>query len=110
MMKRGWLLVLGAAGLLVGCSKSEGGSATPVQESELPSKVADLLCSSMAGCCQREGFAFDSDACREGYVTQLKDSLNEHDPQKVTYDAQVAGDCLAAAQGSIQCGEVEGDI
>jgi hypothetical protein len=110
MMRRGWLLVLGAAGLLVGCGKSEGGAATPVQESELPSKVADLVCSSMAGCCQSEGFAFDIDACQASYLTDLKDSLNDSHTQRVTYDAQAAADCLAAARGSIQCGDVEGDI
>jgi hypothetical protein len=110
MMSRGWLLVLGAAGLLAGCGKSEGNAATPVQQSQLPTKVADLLCDSLAGCCQSQGFAFDSDACKTGYVAELEDSLSEYDPQKVTYDAQAAGDCLAAAQASTQCGEIEDDV
>jgi hypothetical protein len=109
MMSRGWFLLLGAAGLFVGCGKSEGGAA-PVSESELPSKVASLLCRSMADCCQSEGFAFDSDACRAGYLMEVKESLNDYDPQKVTYDEQAAGECLAAAEVSIRCGEVEDDI
>lgn len=107
MMSRAWFLVLGAAGLLAGCGKSEGGAAAAIPRSELPSRIASLLCGSLAGCCRSEGFAFDANACKSGYAAELDDDLIDYDPQRVVYDAQAAGDCLADAAAVAQCGEIE---
>jgi hypothetical protein len=109
MRSRGWLWAMSAAGLLMACGKSNG-SAAPVQQRELPSRIAGLICNSMATCCQSDGFAFDNAGCKSNLASELEGNLQREFIANLEYDAQAAGDCLAAAQVSLQCGEVEDNI
>ena len=104
-----WMFALGAVSAMAGCGKSEGTAGQPIPKAELPGKVANLLCDSMATCCKNSGFTVSTADCKSYYVQQLGESLNENDPSRVVYDAQAAGDCLAAVSGKIQCGEVDED-
>lgn len=101
-----FILLLGAA-LSSACGKSDGNAAA-IPQGEFPTKAANLLCDSLANCCHSSGFAVDVDGCKQEYVTRLSTTLSKLDPQKVQYDAQAAGDCLAAVQSVIRCGDVEG--
>lgn len=97
-----------AALSVVGCGKSVGG-AEPIPQAELPKRVANLLCDSLAGCCKSSGFPVDLAACKAAYTAELRDDLTDDDQRRVHYDAQAAGDCLAAVASNIQCGEVDDD-
>jgi hypothetical protein len=95
-----------AATLSSGCGKSEGSDA-PVPQSEFPTRFADLVCDSLANCCQSAGFAMDVTGCKQAQVARRSAALSMADPQKVEYDARAAGECLAAARSVIRCGQLE---
>ena len=100
----GWAALL----VVAGCGKSEG-SAEPIPQSELPTRVANLLCDSLASCCKTSGFALDTAGCKTAYITELQDDLGDNNQPGVRYDAQAAGDCLAAVSSQVQCGQLEGE-
>lgn len=97
-----------AALAVVSCGKSEGGAA-PIPRADLPSRVASLVCESMAGCCKSSGFPLDAAACKAARIAELRRDIAENE-QHTRYDAEAAGDCLAAAASTIACGEVDEDI
>lgn len=92
-----------AALAVVSCGKSEGGT-EPIPRADLPSRVASLLCESMASCCQGSGFPLSTPACKAARTAELQAEFNDHQ-QHMRYDAQAAGDCLAAAASTIVCGQ-----
>lgn len=110
MMSRviGWVCLLSAVGVLGACGKSES-SAAPVSREELPRAVADLLCDSLAPCCDDAGQPFDIAACKSTWMAQISASYDELDSTRVEYDAAAAGECLAGVRGHVQCGEVDND-
>ncbi len=97
-----------AALSVVGCGKSDG-SAEPIPQTDLPKRVANLLCDSLAACCKSNGHAIDTAGCKTAYTAELERDLADDDERRVRYDAQAAGDCLAAVSSKIQCGRVDDD-
>jgi len=93
---RGSFGVVALGAVLFGCggSTSDGGAA-PVARQDFGSEAADALCTLLAGCCQSVGFAYDGAACRSGFSTVAEADLSN---PKITFDANVAGQCLAAVR------------
>jgi len=102
----GWLSVVTALSCVGGCGKSQGGG-EQIPQSELPSRIASLQCESLAGCCQSSGFAFDTAACKAAVTADFQEEIGEELQRRVVYDAQAAGDCLAAVGPQVMCGELE---
>ncbi len=100
-----WLGLLAAAASFGGCGKTGDGGA--VERSELPAAVANVMCGSLGSCCKSSSFAFDEAACRRQQTAVLADELSRFDPKNVSYDAQAAGDCLAALAAHIECGRID---
>jgi hypothetical protein len=103
-----WMCAWATLAVVGGCGKADGG-AEPIPQNELPARIASLLCNSMAGCCKSSGFPLDTAACQTAYTAELQEDLADDVSPRVRYDAQAAGDCLAAVSGTIQCGQVEED-
>lgn len=107
MPRVGWLGVLGVLAALAGCGKSEGGSQA-IPKAELPSRVAKVVCESLASCCKNSGHGFDVAACKAAYQEQVEEGVFELQSPNIEYDAEAAGECLdAVAVGS--CGDLDED-
>lgn len=104
----GWVYVLGAASLLGGCGKAEG-AGEPIPRTELAARASSLFCGSLANCCKTSGLAFDSASCQAAQAARIEKSLADELEQRVTYDAQAAGECLAELSTALHCGDVRND-
>lgn len=103
-----WMCCWGALSMVGGCGKAEGG-AEPIPLSELPARIAKLLCDSLAGCCKTSGIPMNVAACKTFYTVGLQEDYGEVDLQRLRYDAEAAGACLFAISAKIQCGQVDDD-
>ncbi len=95
----GWLLVSLGCACFVGCKADE---ADAISRADLPARYADLLCNSLGPCCQQGGFVFNAASCKTDVSAEVEHDLSELDSSEVSYDAQAAGDCLAAF--TLECG------
>jgi hypothetical protein len=103
------LAILLVVGSVSACGKSDGG-AGPIQKADLPGRIAALICESVNGCCSNSGLVFDKAGCQAEVGEDLADDLfDDYDSTRVDYDANAAGDCLAAAGAQIHCGRIEGE-
>ncbi len=99
-------LVCSTLALLVGCGKAES-DAGPVSSEAFPEAVAKLICDSLGGCCQTGNFPFNAATCKSERSAEIQDDLQRVLASgRVDYDANAAGECLAAAASVIQCGDV----
>ena len=103
-----WGSMVGVMWLVAACGKSEG-AAEPIPKSEIPARLAALLCEGRGGCCQQQGMTFATASCKTYYSQQLDESIAKYDPARVQYDAQAAGDCLAEFEARSNCGALDGD-
>lgn len=95
----GWLLVSLGCACFGGCKSDE---ADAISRADLPARYAELLCGSLAPCCRQVGFAFNAANCKAEVAADLERNWSEYDSTEVSYDAQAAGDCLAAF--TLECG------
>ena len=103
-----WICCWGVLSVVGGCGKAEGG-AEPIPLSELPTRVANLLCDSLAGCCKTSGIPMNVAACKTFYTVGLQEDYGEVDLQRLRYDPDAAGACLSAISAKIECGRVDRD-
>jgi hypothetical protein len=104
-----WLGVATLIWLMGACGKSEG-DAEAIPRDELPSRIASLMCDSIGSCCRNAGFPVDVAQCKQVTAAELEEELFEELEPGVTYDAQAAGDCLAAAEPLLVCGDTNADV
>ncbi len=102
-----WVALTTAAGAisLFGCSGGDtrGSTATPVPQDQFSGQVAAAICDGLAGCCRTSGFAFDLENCRSAWQTAM--SSEAPTSTAVVYDANAAGECLAALRQYVSaCG------
>jgi hypothetical protein len=101
-------VVLGATLGLSACSSgTQGGStAGPVPQAEFPAQAAATMCDGLGRCCRSQGFAFDDTACRSAWQTTV--ASNTPTSTAVAYDANAAGECLAALRSVLAaCGDAD---
>jgi hypothetical protein len=100
-----WSGALALALGLVGCGKSEGSG--PVPRGELGSRLAAVVCESVASCCKNGGHPFDKAGCQSSFGAELDSNIAEISTTRVDYDAEAGGDCIDAIAATIQCGDLE---
>ena len=103
-----WMCAWTVLSVVAGCGKAEGG-ADPIPLSELPTRSANMICDSLAGCCKSSGVPMDSAACKTYYRVGLQEDYGHVDLQRLRYDPEAAGACLFAISSKIQCGQVDAD-
>jgi hypothetical protein len=90
--------------LLAGCGKS-GGAPARVSRDDLPTVLARAACDALGTCCQQVGATFDVAVCRAAGSARLRQELDhQYGGPNVTYDPQVAGDCIAEISSATFCG------
>jgi hypothetical protein len=104
----GWACLVGALGLLSGCGKSTSDSAGAVPQSELVTRVADIVCEGRGQCCRNGGVSFDVEYCKQSLAAELEDDLMDQGVN-VVYDPEAAGECLEVAAAKAECGRLEDD-
>ncbi len=97
-----WVSVIGVLAGLGACGKSEGSG--PLPEIELPGRLAVVVCNSAAACCRNAKLPFDNASCKRAFADQIQRDLDESS-DRVSYDANAAGECLDAMAASIRCGD-----
>src|SRR5262245_20754819 len=105
MVRHAWLGAFGVAVLLGACGKSEGSG--PVTRQELPTRLADVMCNSLAGCCKSSGHPFDITACKQAFAAELDGEIDEELSPNVRYNAEAAGDCVDALKATTRCGDFD---
>jgi hypothetical protein len=95
-----------ACACLSGC-KSED-DAKPIAQADLPAAAAHAVCESFGSCCSKASFTFDSTNCVAARTAEYQQIWGTDSSANSTYDAQAAGDCLAAFKAVAQCGQAEG--
>jgi len=108
MVKRatGWFGVALVCAVFGGC-KSADDDAAPVSQNELPGAVANLVCDSLGACCSSAKLVFDSTNCHAAESALIRNKLRETLTPAVKYDAQAAGDCVAALKKDSVCGSTD---
>lgn len=76
-----------------------------VELGELRSKVADILCESLASCCKEVDVDFDAEVCWRVVSASVSQALRL-DPANVTYDGAAAARCLEQAQKDATCDDL----
>src|SRR5882724_137659 len=97
-----WLSLALARGSFAGCAKTD---TEGVPREQLPAKVAEIFCESIADCCKSSGFAFDSATCNSKIASEYALVLSETSSSNVIYNEQAAGECLAGVRGTLMCGK-----
>lgn len=100
--------------LAAGCGKSVGGgggggSAAPVARADFAPQAAKTFCDSFADCCNAQSYPVNAQTCTSQLSSYFEQAWLELG-QKTVYDAQAAGDCLAALRAHVQCGSAEDDV
>src|SRR5688572_2171017 len=78
-----------------GESTSDAGSAEPVPLGELPTRLAESLCNSVANCCSQYRQPHDVGNCVATARSEFARDLPTEPRATVQYDPQAAGDCIA---------------
>jgi len=78
----------------MGGTGAGGTNASPVAQGDFANSYATAICSNVATCCTRFGYAFDQTSCASRAQADGA-SATAFDPAKVSYDASAAGACLA---------------
>jgi len=78
------------------CSDESDSSpaASPIARDALAGSYAAAVCDNIGSCCQSDGLAYDSAACRERVLKQL--DFPPASTDGVIYDASAAGQCIAS--------------
>ena len=90
-----------AAVAVAGCGGSQKSGGTPVSAQEFPARFASAWCSLIKGCCEASGGASDA-ACAAAIETEVKGRGELAAADGATWDATVAGRCLASL-GKTDC-------
>lgn len=99
-----WIGTVVVCAQLASCRKS-GGAAAPVSRADLPAELAAAACDALAPCCQQAGATFDAAACISAATARLTIAFDQqYGSPNVTYDPQVAGDCIAEISSAAFCG------
>ena len=80
---------------LLGACSGKTTSAAPVALADLPSAYAHAVCDSIKGCCDDANFKYDDASCVTAAQKEIQDELSAF---AGTYDANAAGDCVAAVR------------
>ncbi len=86
--------------LLTGCPSGGGGSVggAPIPYDQFGKVAAEKLCAAVQSCCNQNGFTDEAKACNQTSAAALQASMDEQKAKHpdYVYDAQKAGNCVAA--------------
>ena len=72
-------------------------SAAPVPEGQFVESYAAAICDNIGLCCQETGDTYAPDKCRTLLETELRETLPQSENDAVSFNATLAGNCIAAA-------------
>ncbi|MEO6599068.1 MAG: hypothetical protein ABIQ16_04295, partial [Polyangiaceae bacterium] len=72
------------AALVQGCGGSASTSSVPLEE--FPSRLAQVVCDSLAGCCRALSFSADPASCNANANAYFRKTFGAQDRSRIRYD------------------------